>query len=50
MHVNLVIQLTEKEGTTEQLKADDLMAWVQVMNNIKNQNEECIITGLIMAF
>ena len=32
----LVKQLSEKEGVTEALKAENQMLWVQEMNNIRN--------------
>lgn len=49
MFFRLVKQLSEKEGVTEQLKADDQMLWVQKMNNIRNiarnvVNNEIILT------
>lgn len=31
-----VKQISERESVTEQLKADNQMAWVQKMNNIRN--------------
>ena len=43
----LVKQLTEKEGITEQLKAQDQMAWVGAMNNIRNAAEEIINAEII---
>ena len=42
-------QLAEKEGITEQLKAQDQMAWVGAMNNIRNAAEEVILTEIIYA-
>ena len=45
----LVKQLAEKEGVTEQLKAQDQMAWVQRMNNIRNRAEEIVNTEVIYA-
>ncbi len=36
MFSRLVKQLTEKEGVTETLKAENQMLWVQKMNNLKN--------------
>ena len=36
MYSRLVKQLTEKEGVTETLKAENQMLWVQKMNNLKN--------------
>ena len=45
----LVKQLAEKEGITEQLKAQDQMAWVQRMNNIRNRAEEIVNAEVIFA-
>ena len=35
------------EGITEDLKANDPMAWVGTMNNIRNRAEEIILQELI---
>ena len=35
------------EGITEDLKANDPMAWVGAMNNIRNRAEEIILQKLI---
>lgn len=43
----LVTQLAEKEGIDEQLKAQDQMAWVRAMNNIRNRAEEIILKEVI---
>ena len=43
----LVTQLAEKEGINEQLKAQDQMAWVGAMNNIRNRAEEIFLQELI---
>ena len=48
MYDNLVKQLKEKQGITEQLKANNMMAWVQAMNNITNQARE--ITNINVIF
>ena len=40
-------QLAEKEGITEQLKAQDQIAWVDAMNSIRNQAEEIINAEII---
>ena len=45
----LVKQLAEKEGITEQLKAQDQMAWVGAMNNIRNAAEEIVNAEVIFA-
>jgi hypothetical protein len=47
MYDRLVKQLKEQQGVTEQLKADDMMAWVQAMNNITNQAREVVNNELI---
>ncbi len=49
MFDRLVKQLAEKEGITEQLKAQDQMAWVGAMNNIRNRAAEIVNTEIIYA-
>lgn len=49
MFTQLVRQLSEKEGVTEQLKAADQILWVQKMNNIRNRTTEIVIAEIIMA-
>lgn len=43
----LVKQMAERDGITEQLKAQNQMAWVQCMNNIRNAAEEIVLRELI---
>ena len=43
----LVTQLAEKEGINEYLKAQDQLAWVRAMNNIRNRAEEIVLEELI---
>ena len=45
----LITQLAEKEGINEQLKAQDQMAWVGAMNNIRNRAEEIINMKIVLA-
>ena len=45
----LATRLAEKEGINEQLKAQDQMAWVGAMNNIRNRAEEIILQELIFG-
>ena len=45
----LTAQLAKQEGITEQLKADDMMAWVGAMNNISERVREIIYTELICS-
>lgn len=47
MYDNLVTQLAEQEGITEQLKATDMLAWVQAMNNISNRAREIVYNEII---
>ncbi len=45
----LVKQYAEKEGITEELKATNMMLWVQKMNNISNRVTEIINNEIIYA-
>ena len=47
MYENLVNQIAEQEGITEQLKADNQMLWVQQMNNIANRAREIAYNEII---
>lgn len=47
MFFRLVKQTAEREGITEQLKAENQMEWVVQMNNINNRATEVINTDLI---
>ena len=40
-------QLSEREGVTEKLKADNQMKWVAQMNSIRNQITEIVNSKLI---
>ena len=40
-------QLAESEGVNERLKAEDQMAWVRQMNNIKARAEEIVLRELV---
>ena len=43
----LMEQMTEKQGVTEELKAQDQMKWVRLMNNIKVSAEEIILKNMV---
>ena len=43
----LMTQMAEREGVTEALKAENQMAWMQRMNNIRHQVEEIVYQELI---
>ena len=43
----LMEQMTEKQGVTEELKAQDQMEWVRLMNNIKASAEEMVLREIL---
>ena len=45
----LMTQLKEQNGVTEELKARDQMKWVAMMNSLKAQAEEIILTELVYS-
>ena len=45
----LTKQMAEREGVTEQLKAQNQMLWVQRMNNIRDRAIEIVNHELIYA-
>ena len=47
MYDTLVKQLAEQENITESLKANDMLNWVQAMNNISNRVREIVNAELI---
>ena len=46
---SLVKQMAEREGVTEQLKADNQMEWVGRMNNIKERAFEVVNRDIIFC-
>ena len=49
MVFQLVKQMAEQEGITEQLKADNQMEWVRRINSIRNRVEEIVYDELIFS-
>ena len=47
LFLRLVNDLAEKENATEELKASDMMLWVQKMNNICNRSTEKVNADII---
>lgn len=43
----LMKQMAQAQGITEQLKAENQMAWVGAMNNIRNAAEEVVLHDLV---
>ena len=42
LFLRLVKELAEKENVTEKLKADDMLLWVQKINNIRSRAREIV--------
>ena len=49
MEQQLISQLAQQEGITEQLKAENQMKWVARMNNIRSRAGEIVLNDLIYA-
>ena len=49
MFLRLVKQMAEREGVTEQLKAENALEWVQRMNNIRACVREIVEREIIFA-
>lgn len=47
LFLRLVKEYAEREGVTEQLKAENPMEWVQKMNNIRSRVAETVCADLI---
>lgn len=47
MFLRLVKQMAEREGMTEELKAEDQMRWVRLMNNIADRAREIVNIDVI---
>ena len=50
MFSQLVKQMAAQEGITEELKANDQVAWVGAMNSIRQRATEIVNAELISAF
>ncbi len=49
MFSQLVEQMKQAEGVTEQLKATDQMEWICRMNSIRNRAEEIVKSEVVFA-
>ena len=45
----LVKELAKKENVSEELKSDDMLLWVQKINNIRNRATEIVNNKLIYS-
>ncbi|MCH5316131.1 MAG: TnpV protein [Eubacterium sp.] len=50
LYDRLIKEFAEKQGVTEELKAENQMLWVEQMNNIANQVREIIFDELIFTY
>ena len=49
LFLRLVKEMSSREGVPEQLKAEDQMQWIGMMNNIRNRATELVNKELILA-
>ena len=49
MEQQIISQLAQQEGVTEQLKTEKQMEWVAKMSNIRNRADEIVLNDLIYA-
>ena len=49
MEQQIISQLVQQEGITEQLKAENQLEWVARMNSIRNRADEIVLNDLIYA-
>ena len=47
MNFQLVREIAKREGVTEKLKAENQMAWVGAMNNIRDRIREIVLKEVI---
>lgn len=45
----LVKQMAERDGVTEQLKAENQLKWVALMNNIRSRATESVNDAIIFS-
>lgn len=45
----LIKEMARKQGVTEQLKAEDMMRWVGLMNNIRACADEIVLDDIVYS-
>ena len=45
----LIKEMSATQGLTEELKAKDMMKWVQLMNNLRHEVQEIVTQQIIMS-
>ena len=49
MEKTILSQMAQKEGVTEQMKAEDMMKWVRLMNSLRSSAQEIVKAEVIFA-
>ena len=49
MAEHLIKEMARKQGVTEQLKAEDMMRWVGLMNNIRACADEILLNDIVYS-
>lgn len=49
MNYQLIGEIAKREGVTEKLKAENQMAWVGAMNNIRDRVREIVLKEVVYA-
>ena len=45
----LIKEMARKQGVTEQLKAEDMMRWIGLMNNIRACADEIVLNDIVYS-
>ena len=45
----LIKEMAKKQGVTEQLKVEDMMRWVGLMNNIRACADEIVLNDIVYS-
>ena len=46
----LIKEMAKRQGVTEQLKATDMMKWVEMMNNIRACVDEIVLNDIVYSY
>ena len=49
MEETILSQMAQKEGVSEQMKAEDMMKWVRLMNSLRSSAQEIVKAEVIFA-
>ena len=45
----LIKEMTIRQGVTEKLKAEDMMKWIGLMNNIRSCVDEVVLNDIVYS-